>query len=682
MHNDGEALDQPPSEASQVGSDDNPIPPTSASTTSPALDAQDVDTHQAERSMRRRWPLVLLLVLLFGGATAALVYHLSRPEIHLDRVLLIVRSSNENGQLAYSWSRDNAAWALEKECGKALRALGFELALGQSEEREAFLEQIDWDNACSLAPDFGASTVLRLDLAIQHSAPLDLHSTDFSIALSADYCDVEEGKYHPIEATLLFFEWGSTGEEAMQDVVYRATQASLAPIAAALSSLPRIAPLGQSSAKLDREQLKLSGRFDPLFRLAGHYQRELERRADEARLAARNSEARDSSPMRFENLSSPLSEEYYIGALPGEDLLFLEEPHFVDVLVSTGEYDIRRESERLLAFSPNNSDEANRRRLIFEHFNFYSAPAISADGSVIAAVLDNRQRSKWLVAVRSDDASLQLLASSASHYYSSPSLAPDGSRVVFWESPRRRAPSTLELIELDSGTQRRLLEANWNMSYPRFGDGPRFVYLAIGESERTAIVRIDTESSAVELLLGTDPFLSADDAEAVLDAPPNEEQPEEASDGGEEVEPEPTPSRFDQPMPSADGRFVYVAEAAGDGDFLGRLCLATRSYERLVPLSFLYAELSPNAEWLAFSSRARLNADDPSIGDTEIAVLHLPTQSLQVLTSNDLDEQLQGWSRDSKHVFIGRHRPDPTGQRYTANVLKSEALLPPSQGRE
>jgi Tol biopolymer transport system component len=357
------------------------------------------------------------------------------------------------------------------------------------------------------------------------------------------------------------------------------------------------------------------------------------RREAEQQLRERDAK-QERGELRKELLGAFLGEEYWVGPGLGTDLVVMGLPYRLllpdDVALR---YELRPDHEQLLSVSADGRD----RREVLETFNIFSYPTVSADGGSVALVLDHRQWSKALVVVSLADGSVRELVAHRSHYYSSPVISPDGRRVVFWSSSSRDADKSLEVIGSDGSERRVLVAAPWSrMDQPQWLPDSRAVVLSLkGSDDVTASAwQIDVASGERILLAGASSAVAS----------------------------------FLRPAVAPNGSFLAVVEEGTEGMWLGRIELSDRSYQRLVEAPVGRVSIAPDSSRIAFETAPTRDPEDARKDDLELGLVAASGGALRLLTRNEIDDSLAGWSRDGRRLYFQQGGGDPDGKHRNHRI--------------
>src|SRR5690606_10862139 len=111
----------------------------------------------------------------------------------------------------------------------------------------------------------------------------------------------------------------------------RMAAAGVAPLVSAMAKHPRFERLVQDKEALTYDEAKIANDLEPFFRIAGHYDNQMKQREEHEKQERLEHEDIEKSPLRREVLRDFLAEEYYVVAGPGDRLVLLTEPHYVEV---------------------------------------------------------------------------------------------------------------------------------------------------------------------------------------------------------------------------------------------------------------------------------------------------------------------------------------------------------------
>ncbi len=583
-----------------------------------------------------------------------------------DRVLVAIAVESEAG--ARHWWQDDTGVrsgprALASQLHEQLDAVGLEAAGVPDEERDT-LRDVSGDDPEALraaALELEARWLIRGRVRPDKVIALELAEfSDYVMSVELELVDAETGAVTAIaEAPLRVFLWGDDpGDAVALNARYLAERVTM-PLIAALAQQPALREYAGDRSAMTTDQAVLATALEPLFRRADSYAEGLALRERDVAEASER-EPQNHAALRSTRLSDILAEEYFIGAAADGRALLLADPKHVTVVPGKLGYSVSSEGEALLLVDPS----SDARELLFEHYNFYSDPAISADGRVVWTTVANHGASKSLAVIDVATGEFAPILSHPTDYYTSPIPAPDGARALFFSRAGRYAETSIELIERDGSGRRALLGPDDEARVPAWAPDGRSIYAPIGSWQR--IVAIDVESGERRHLLGQDPAALA----------PTDEDPELAAitDDAEDQDPDPaTSSRFSALSVGHDGRTLYLVEQSLDGRrWLGRLDLeraadpseardeqAPAAYARLAQIEVGRVLASPTAPIVAFEAPAFTAPGDPESRDQEVLIYGPDPGQLRALTLNAVDDELAGWSRDGERVFTLQRARDP-----------------------
>ncbi|GMV38466.1 MAG: hypothetical protein AMXMBFR64_01820 [Myxococcales bacterium] len=595
---------------------------------------------------RSRWPLVAAVVVL-AGAAGGWWWMQGRVVAPLDRVAVLVHSVGADGTRASFWGdKDRVSERVATAMVKPLEKLGLTVVPpGDEVLLEALAGASDPTALRVAAQRAGAGMVITGTIRSARVMPLtgsELSEHTVEVALEVAASDATAA-LDPLVFNLAAASDDRARLEVAEDLP------DFAPaLSAAITALPAVARLKTEAAGLSNEELAVASKLEPVFRAAAHLRSERERRQEEED-TAREHDAKGERRAERHLVGEYFAEEYLVAVRPDGGLVLLAEPHYVDVRQSKGAYELRRGNEQLLLVGPDGG-----RALIAEVYNVFSFPSVSADGRWAAAVVDHRGWSKGVNLFELSTGKRTELLSHASEYFSSPQVSPDGSHVVFWYRTCRRCPSSLDIIRADGTDRRTLLEAAEGESRSGVAWAP--------DGKRVYLAR--RPSGEVGTLWGLDPASGA--ATALLGAG--------GTGGGEPPEEEDTDweagaSSFDEPEVSPDGTFLVAVERTGSDVWLGRLDLTSGQWRRLAAIRAQDLRVSPDSKRIALETWRTEDLGTRGYSrDTEIAVVSADGGEVRLLTDNDEDDELAGWSADGTRVYFHQSSKDPTGTRYTNRV--------------
>ena len=620
--------------------------------------------------IKRVWPVVVFGFLVLG-VLAASIWMLTQVQTKPTSFLVAIEVEDEKGEFHHWWSGDEAAMAVNEAFAEELETLGLD-DVGRGSKIESALKGAkSIEEIRSVAADIEAGLVVMGKVRVRREVPLDGEIRDYSLALELGFFDVEDGELEQLEDELVFFEWGADVGDALKASAERMASASVAPLAASLVQTPRLERLTANSESLSSEEARSASKLKALFRIAGFYETQTEQRLVDEREAQHKYTALENSERPRVLLGDFLAQERFVGQGPGEDLILQSEPHYFEVRPDEGHYGVRRESESLII----SGSEGEKRELLFEHFNFYSSQSVSKDGRRLAAILDNRGRSKWLVCLSVPEGVVKTLRVSSQEYFSTPVMSPDGKQLVYWYSPFRRAASSLETIKSQGGESRELLAQGPSMSLPRWHPDSERVFLAIGEGGLEDLVEIEVATGELKCHLGpcAREQVQVEEMESKSDLLV-EGDPFEI--GAIDI---PSDPRYDSwfkgvEIDPVSGAFAIVEEySPSEGSYyVGRYDFGSQDYERLLSMKVDWMELSPEGDLLAIITAEHGFANDPGRGDLDIIIVPIEGGEPYPVTLNEVDDYFQGWSRDGRYVYAAQSSKDPASLRYSSRVYRIE----------
>lgn len=626
---------------------------------------------------RSRWPLVVLALLVVGGGAAGWWWFTLRPSTRIDRLVVAVRSVATDGASGGWWiDGDRVSERLVSSLVKPLERVGLEVAQPSDEAVKAAMKGADDGALRAAAARAGAGLLLTGAVRTVRAVPLTgTELTEYTVEVTLELQPTGEGATVPVLAEPLLLNVAAASEDrARLEVAEEAPDLVLPALAAALVGLPPVARVKPGATGLSNEELALATKLEPVFRAANHLKGERERRAEEE-AQARAEDAKDEAGPERHLVGDFFAEEYLVSALPDGRLVLLSEPHWIDIAQSTGAYVLRRGDERLVVADA----DGGGRSVLAEVFNVFSFPSVSADGRWAAAVVDHRGWSKAIDLYEIATGARTEILPHPEDYYSSPLLAPDGGRLVFWHRTCRRCPSSLDLVGRDGTGARTLLEVSEGES--RSGvvwapDGKRVYVARQPRGERSAVWAIDLgggpEDGEGRVLLagadepeGDDMADGADGADVDAGGLEGGAEGDEGAGGGDVSA---VRSSFDEPAVSPDGTWLAATEHTDEGAYIGRLTLADLSWRRLTQVRAQDLAISPDGRSIAFETWRTEGLGTRRARDTEVAVVSADGGEVRLLTDNDEDDELAGWSPDGKRVYVQQSSKDPTGERYTNRV--------------
>lgn len=603
----------------------------------------------------------IALLVLLGIAGVAIYFHLFVHPTEPDSVLIAVRVDDAQGAAAYAWGGNEAALRLHDELEEGFEPSGLRV-LPRLDTTRPELEGVhEQDELREAAARLGVGHVLLVSLSTREIIEVDDNgSDDLILALELAVLDVDAGTVTQAEQPIRVFLWGEDVADAMRLNARHAARLVRGAALELLAAQPRLAHFAGEVSGMNSDERVLAMQLEPLFSMASAHENALaKRRALQAEAEAE--ESVEHSGKTRTRLGAYLDQDYMIGTAADGRLVIKHDPHTVWWREGV-DYEIDETGEQLWL----SNGEGGERERVVEFYNVFSYPGISADGSTVGLVLDNHGVSKSLAVVSLPGGERKTVLKDFDEYYSSPEPSPDGSLVAFYARPARRAPSSLELVDVASSQRTVLREAGAEFSQPSWSPSGE-LFVAIGEDRIERVVKFDPRTGGLTHLLGVDP-------EAAPEGEEDDAGPVEHAGEDDEAEPDPVvSSRFDRVSVNHDGSAIYVAEIAPDGrDYVGRFELASGSYLRLAELEAYKLLASPAADRVALqtTSGGFTAEGDPSSGDTEVLVLGPEPGAPEVVTLNAIDEDLVSWSRDGGALFVSDQRRDPSGERYAARIYR------------
>jgi hypothetical protein len=570
------------------------------------------------------------------------------------RVLVAVAIDPRDGQPPLPWWEEprgsiDVATRLIAE----LEALGLEPIPIDAELADALAGGVDEAAIAEQARIHEARWVVSVVVHVDKTIPLiGTDDSDYVLAVDAAVIDSESGeRWAATELPLRAFLWGESPAAALELNAEYLSKRLVLPIAAQLAEREPLLPYADPDTQQTLEEKALARRLAPVFERRDNLNAGLGLR-ERDRETALEREPENRADVTRTRLGDILAEEYMIGtAFDGRPIVMVDSKH-VSVIPDQRGYLLTSEGE---AIELVDLVDASARTLVFEHYNFYGASSVSADGRVIWTTLANHASTKTLATISVPEGVYAPVYTDPSEYMTSPIPAPDGSRALFYARAERYAPTAIDVIDRDGQQRRRLVETDEVSGRPVWSRDGNQVYLPIDEWER--IVAIDLDTLTRTHLLGQPPADAAIDEfeiEAQLD--------EDVADP--EAEPEPIDPRETSRFPALalghDGSYLFVLEDAVEGvRWVGRFDLQSRDYVRLAAIDAQWLVASPSANRVAVQVRGFTQRDDPRSGDDEILVLGPEPHDVAAVTLDSEDDELLDWSRDGSSVFGLQRSIDP-----------------------
>jgi hypothetical protein len=614
----------------------------------------------------QRWRLLLVglagVVVLAGAVWWTLVRVHTEPH----RVVIAIGVETEDG--AAQWWDDPGALALARQLGDQLELLGLETVGFEPKVAEALREAGgDLESLTRAARRLEARWIIHGHLRVDKIIELELASfSDYIMSVELELVDSETGESFAVPGTpLRAFLWGEgTSEAVALNAAYLVDRVTMPLVATFGEREPLLAYAGDRTAMTTHEAT-LAAALDGLFSRAHSYAHGLAQRERE-RAMALAAEPPNHAKIPSTRISDILAEEYFVGTAFDGRLILLTEPKHISVAPSRRGYLVTSEGEALVLAAADGGDRA----LLFEHYNFYSAPGVSADGRVVWTTVANHGAGKTLATLEVETGEFRPLLSHPTHYFTNPIPAPDGARALVYSRSGRYAESSIELLERDGSSRKQIIGPGEYAGVPAWALDGRSIYVPLGDWQR--IVQIDLASGQRRHVLGQDPEAPADLVRSELGAPASDPTPDPRH-GGSVSSPaavtfDPaTTSRFSALSVGHDGSYLWVTEQSLDGrHWLARFDLAAApeaAYRRLAQIENRHISASPSGPLVAFEAPSFTAPNDPEHEDQEILVFGPEMGQLRALTLNEVDDELGGWSRDGRSVFTIQRSRDPGSER-------------------
>lgn len=693
----------------------------------PGTDLSDGDLDFHPRS---RLPIILAVVGLLGAAAAAAYFALRRPALEPTRVLVAVETrlaaspsdaatagSAKGGEVKAGGGASRAAarptrgawWGahgrasarIADALGKQLKELGLDVVPAGADSTLAALDGARGEDGAvdllAAARSLGARWVVGGVADAEAVTRLDEHAVEVTVRTELVLRGAAQGDpAEPLTPARWVYAEGPDAQEALlsaaNDVARWATP-QLAAVLAGRPDLARLRPGAAADPPLSPAEARAAEVLEPLFSLARRRGQHLEALAKaEADGVAWERRHRLHGATR---LGPFLGEEYFVGRA-GDGVVLLTVVRQRDLLPGRGDLTAEDGHERIVWAQP----DGQGRRVLLDTYNVFSFPSVSADGRWMSAVVEHRGRDKALVVVDVATAQPREVLREPSRYLSSPVLSPKGAAVAYWGRACYRCASGLEVVAVPhgdaaagaagSGATRaahpgpRVLipprEDNTYMTLPQWAPDEVHLYLGLDPDGRPpSIWRVDTRTGEREPVLG--PAARLVERKAGADRAARAADP---GDGGPVGEPPPWAAEgvgFTFPTMAPDGGSLLVLEVGRRPDFdsprtyhLGRLMLgAGGGYERVVELDARRVAFSPDGARVAYQVRAPRGPDDPDGGDLEIGVLDLASRRMTLLTRNDRDDELGGWSPRGDRVYFRERAREPKTKLWDSRVYSLAA---------
>ncbi len=665
--------------------------------------AQDGEDGDLDFRPRSRGPAILGLGLLLAVGAVAAYLALRPPPLVPERVLVAVETrlgpGAGQGALRGAWwgAHGRASARIADALGEQLKALGLDVVPAGADATLAALAAAEGeDGAVDLAEaarTLGARWVVGGVAAADAVTRLDPHSVEVTVHVELVLQGAAQGDQEtPLVPARWVYAEGPTPEEALLNAAKEVGRWATPEVASGLASraaLARLRPGGEADRPRSASEVRAASALEPLFSLA---RRRRQHRDAEAQAEAQGERWERRHRLGGAQRLGPFrGEEHFVGRA-GEGIVLLSVVRQRDVLPGRAGLSSEDGHERIVWAQP----DGGGRRVLLDTYNVFSLPSVSADGRLVTAVVEHRGRDKALIVVDVETGRTREVVRDATRYLSSPMLSPKGAAVAFWGRACYRCASGLEVAAVPQpaageagapGAPRVLIPAREHMPYmtlPQWAPDERSVYLGLDpEDAPPSVWRVDVQTGARRPILG--PALASweggsphggghDRAAAAADP----------GDGGP-LGDAPSPSRegvgFTFPSVAPDGRSLLVLEVGPRPDddsrkeyHLGRLALdAGGRYERLVELDARRFAFSPDGRRVAYQVRAPRGPDDPDGGDLEVGVLDLASKRMTLLTRNDRDDELGGWSPRGDRVYFRQNAREPKTKLWDSRVYSVAA---------
>ncbi len=619
------------------------------------VEGEILATHQ-----RRRIAVFASLTATALGIAAW--WSLFRVHTEPDRVLIAIAVETESVPVHW-WQDGRGALELAERLDEQLETVGLTPVTFDAEVGEVLRDVGSDDEVLAAARKLEARWVVRGRVRPDKTIALELANfSDYVMSVELELVDSETGEVAKVpDMPLRVFLWGDDpGDAVALNARYLAERVTI-PLIATLAAQPPLLEFTGDRTQMSTEDALRASALERLFQRAERLEQGLElRRRDEAKAA--KLEPSNHAALPSTRISGVLAEEYFIGTASDGRVVLLTDPKHITVVPDELGYSVTSEGEALVLADA----DGHARELLFEHYNFYSAPALSADGRVLWTTVANHGASKSLATIDVATGSFAPVLSHETNYYTSPIPAPDGSRALFYSRPGRYAETSIELVDRDGSGRRTIVPAEEQAGVPDWAHDGRSFYIPVGSWQR--IVAVDAETGEWRHLLGQDPKAQPDAELVDSDSPA-------------------TTSRFSAVSVAHDGRHLYVVEQSLDGrEWLGRFDLDApahapdpaaaspdtdgeaielpRPYVRLAQVEVDRLMASPTGPVVAFESPVFTAPGDPDNRDREILIFGPEPGQLRALTLNEVDDELHGWSRDGRSVFTIQRGLDPGSNRH------------------
>jgi hypothetical protein len=614
--------------------------------------AELAEDEEAMGGQKKRIAIVATTTIALLVTSAWWVFF--RVHTEPDHVLVAITVDTGDGSAPRGWwDGDAGSLELAIRMDEELQQLGLIPVPTLGDDPDALEGAESKDDVLAAAARLNARWVLTGTVRVDHEIPLEgADFQDYVMRVEAQVVDTQTGEaFDAPGLPLRVFLWGESPSAAVSlNGKYIAKRLAM-PMADCIGQRDPLERFRGNPADMTYDDQLAATRLEPLFLRVGDYDEGLEQRAkDEEKAVAQ--EAPDAGDSRRTRMGTALAEEYFIGAAADGRVVMLTEPKFIGASPDKLGYVITSEGENLMLVAPDGQNP----ELLFEHYNIYSAPSVSADGTSAWLTVANHGASKTLARISIPDGKFEPLLTHRTQYNTSPLPSPDGSRAVFYTREGRRAPQAIAVMGLEGEKPLILVGENEDASMPTWSADGKSVYVAVGEPWR--IISIDAESGARQHVIGMDPH-------ALPEPNEGEEEATDVAPADEELPvPDPkTSSAFRNVAASADGQFLFVAEVDLDGQhWVGRHAVASGEYVRLAPLRPEFMLASPTENRVAFTAGWSDDKDEFA-RDLEVLVLGPQPGDPVFVTRNDYHDELGGWSGDGKSVYTHHRSRDPGNDR-------------------
>lgn len=588
------------------------------------------DLDDLDYKPRRPWWIlvVVALVVILAGVGVAAAFLLEGPTARPQRLLLGVEVQLSDGTRAGWWDGEEgaagAATVLHDGLHDALQELGLDVVARTSD---------------GLVSELAAAETLeaRRAVALDHEAlwyvPIVVEVTSVSpIGEGGTHVEVVAQPHLQIVPTLddttpvevpepLRFRAYATDEVGALRRMQDDLPAWGGPdLVATLVDRPALARL-RGGDGLELEEAAVAASLGPLFEYLKYREASLSNHEQRAAEAAANEIAANLPPDArigdWHGWTSPL------GFGPDGTILVKDDQLRIDLPLGKHKLEVEEIHETVARVS---ADGASWDRLL-DAYNFYSHPDVSADGSTLVAIAEQRGMSMAIEILDTARGEIARPLVSSTLELSGPRLSRDGEKLFFWATECRDCEAVGQVMDVSTGAYRPVVRlAGRNVTFPDWApDGGTLYYAATGARGGQDLIAANPADASERVILtaGRKGIASVRDVWA-----------------------------------HPDGDLIASVRTDTSEFQIVRVDPATGAVQVLFEGPHDDVAVSPDGERLAVEIRG---------GDGwDVYVVDLADQGVTQLTRAPMNEQVVGWTGDSGAVlFYIQHYEQESKRRYT-----------------